>query len=121
MIHGTYIVNIYAPSGAENKRDRETFYTSEVPWLLPTMESALIVVGDFNCVLEKADSTGQGNWSRALEQLVHGYHLTDVWDSRTANRGYTYYTTGASRLDRIYVSRTLRAQKRGRSSRGSFH
>jgi exonuclease III len=71
------MVNIYAPSGAENKRDRETFYTSEVPWLLPMMKSALIVAGDFNCVLEKADSTRQGNWSRALEQLVRGYSASN--------------------------------------------
>jgi exonuclease III len=114
LINGTHIVNISVPSGAERKQERESFYTNELPWLLPTTECALILAGDFNCVLERADATGQGNRSRALDQLVRGFHLTDVWDHNAVNKGFTHYTaTGASLLDRIYVSRNILAHKQG--------
>jgi endonuclease/exonuclease/phosphatase family metal-dependent hydrolase len=114
LINGTHIVNIYVPSGTERKQERESFYTNELPWLLPTTKCALILAGDFNCVLERGDATGQENRSRALDQLVRGFHLTDVWDHNAVNRGFKHYTaTGASRLDRIYVSRNILTHKPG--------
>jgi exonuclease III len=33
--NGISVINIYAPSGAEKKQDREAFYNNDVPYLLP--------------------------------------------------------------------------------------
>ena len=38
----------------------------------------MIVGRDFNCVLDKDDSTSQFNYSRVLDGLVHGFELRDV-------------------------------------------
>jgi hypothetical protein len=65
-------------------------------------------------VLETADATCQGNYGRALDHLVRGYHFTDVWNHNSVNRGFTRYTaTGVSRLDRIYASHIILAHKQG--------
>jgi exonuclease III len=113
-INGIHMVNIYAPSGAEYRQERERFFNNELPWLLPTTECDLILAGDFNCIIRKDESTGERNISRALDQLVRGYHLHDAWDQNAENQGYTYYTaTGATRLDRIYASRSVIANKKG--------
>jgi exonuclease III len=92
LIKGTHVVNIYAPSGAEHRQEREAFFTNELPWLLPTTECDLILAGDFNCIIERDDATGQGNHSRALDQLIRGFHLTDAWDHKAENKGYTHTT-----------------------------
>jgi len=57
---GIRIINIYAPSGAEKRREREAFYNTEVPTLLPPIPAEILLAGDFNCVLSQADNTGHG-------------------------------------------------------------
>ena len=59
VFNGTWILNIYAPSSAEKKAEREEFYTSDLTRLLPTTHSELFLAGDFNCILNTTDSTGQ--------------------------------------------------------------
>jgi exonuclease III len=106
------IINIYATSGAEKRR--ESFYNSEVPTLLPRTPMEIILAGDFNCILNKADSTGQGNFSKKLEKLVRGLSLRDVYDTPTPQTNYTHFTpTGASRIDRIYITEQLRKNNSG--------
>jgi hypothetical protein len=51
MFNGTWFVSIYAPSGAEMKRDREPFYNTDLPYPLPTTWTDLIIAGDFNCFI----------------------------------------------------------------------
>jgi exonuclease III len=46
------IVNIYAPSGAERRRDRENFFSTELPYLLRDIPPSLLVGGNFKCVLQ---------------------------------------------------------------------
>jgi len=76
------------------------------------MESDIIFAGDFNCVLSHTDATGHRNNSRALENLVTGFVLSDVAEMTSARRMFTHYTpTGALRLERIYISPTLRWKK----------
>jgi len=37
--------------------------------------------------------------------MLHGFGLIDAWDTSTSRTIYTHYTpTGASRIDRIYVT-----------------
>jgi hypothetical protein len=74
----------------------------------------VIIAGDFNCVLSNSDCTGTPNTSRALAQLTKGLDITDVWEVTPGKEIYTHYTSpGASRIDRICVSKCmLQAKKR---------
>jgi exonuclease III len=111
--NGTRIINIYAPSGAAKKQEREKFYNNEIAHLLTTNQHELILVGDFNCVIQHTDATGQNNHSRALTNLVRGLKLNDAWNARISKTVYTHYTpTGSSRIDRIYISDNLEKHKK---------
>jgi exonuclease III len=106
--NGIRIVNIYAPSGTSKRKERELFYNLELPHLIGQPPAEMLIAGDFNCVLQPQDSTGVPHTSRALHALVDGLDLTDTGCLARGARQYTHYTpTGASRLDRIYVSRTV--------------
>ena len=72
------IVNIYATSGAERRREREDFFTTELPYLLRRIPQSLLLGGDFNIVLTHSDSTGQPNYCRALTELIRGFDLVDM-------------------------------------------
>jgi endonuclease/exonuclease/phosphatase family metal-dependent hydrolase len=107
-------VNIYAPSGAEKRGAKEDFYTLELPYRMRTTPSRMILGGDFNCVLTQTDCRGKGNYSRALQQLVRGYDLVDVWEAKTTSDVYTHYTSqGATGIDRLYITRNICESKRG--------
>jgi len=58
---GTCNVNVFAPSRAEKKHERENFYNSDLPYLLPTVQTELILAGYFNCELSQSDTMGQKN------------------------------------------------------------
>jgi exonuclease III len=58
-LYGTTIVNIYAPSGAERKADRECFFTQEILPLIPSDCTELILASDFNCILNNSECTGK--------------------------------------------------------------
>jgi len=74
----------------------------------------MIVAGDFNCVLSPADATGRGNYSRALDTLTKGLGLKDAWGTPHKRPTYTHYTTtGAPRIDRIYITENLRKHEQG--------
>jgi hypothetical protein len=49
-----------------------------------------------------------------LEKLVRGFSLHDAYDTPTPRPNDTHFTpTGASRLDRIYITEHLRKNKHG--------
>ena len=75
------IVNIYAPSGAERKRDRENFFSNELPYLLRGIPPTFMVEGDFNTVLTNLDPTGHPNYSRALQEFIRRFDLVDMWET----------------------------------------
>jgi exonuclease III len=111
---GLYIVNIYAPSGTEKRKERENFYNTEVPQLLQTGQGEIIIGGDFNCVLDPADTSGHLHSSRALAETIRELHLTDTWKQDQTRPAYTHYSnTGASRIDRKYVSRNRESRITG--------
>ena len=56
--NGIKIINIYAPSGFEKKREREEFYNGDIACLLMHSSDNTFLAGDFNCVLTPSDSTG---------------------------------------------------------------
>ena len=109
-----YVVNIYAPSGTSKRLERETFFNNDLPYLLHMATGDILLGGDFNCVLEGRDSTGRGSYSRSLNTLIHGYSMSDAWNSRTDTTAYTHYTAhGAARLDRFYLTAGLLRRKTG--------
>jgi exonuclease III len=106
--NGTTIINLHAPTGAENKRARENFFNKDIIPLLDTQCTPNIIAGDFNCVIDKQDSTGQLSTCRALKQLIKEIRLQDIWTKPQTTNIYTHYTArGASRIDRIYILRTI--------------
>ena len=111
---GLWLVNVYAPSGAERKQEREVFFNIDLPQLLLETPSMMLIGGDFNCVLAKTDCTGNFNYSRALHALIRGLDLIDMWETAPERRIFTHYTRqGATRLDRIYATSNLRGRKCG--------
>ena len=44
----TWLINIYAPSGAENRKEREKFFTHDLAYLLPSGQKDIVLAGDFN-------------------------------------------------------------------------
>jgi endonuclease/exonuclease/phosphatase family metal-dependent hydrolase len=112
--NGIKTINIYAPSGSKKKREREDFYNGDVARLLTHYSDNMVLAGDFNCVLTPSDCTGSFNVSRALTRLVTGLDLVDVGEANQRRIIYTHHTAqGASRLDRIYLSRQLMKSKQG--------
>jgi exonuclease III len=85
------IVNIYAQSGSERKRDTDSFFNNEVARLLTHPHPYTILVGDFNCVQNKTDCTGTPNPSRLLANLLTGLELTDVWTTHIERPTSTHY------------------------------
>ena len=109
-----WLINIYAPSGTACRQDREAFFTGELTTILTHPANNILMAGDFNCTLEKGDATGTLNHSRALTEIIRGMELRDAWNRTPENPGYTHYSQhGASRLDRIYVTKDLYLKKQG--------
>jgi endonuclease/exonuclease/phosphatase family metal-dependent hydrolase len=99
---------VYAPSGAERKLERERFFNNELPLILPVTPAEMLLAGDFNCIINKLDSTGNVSCSKALEMLTSGLALHDVWEVTKATHEYTHYAPlSATRLDKIYVTERL--------------
>jgi exonuclease III len=113
-INNMWIINVYAPSGAERKVEREKFYNMDIIQLLSTTHDRTIIAGDFNCIQNKTGCTGTPNHSKALGSVIQALGLIDAWTESPAHYGYTHYTTkGASRIDRIYGTKAVMAEKMG--------
>jgi hypothetical protein len=54
------------------KQESERFFTSELPYLLTAETGHILLGGNFNCMLEAAETTGGFTYSRALAEFVHG-------------------------------------------------
>ena len=74
-INKLWYINIYAPSGAEKKSEREAFYNTELLMLIPASPVDLLLAGDFNCILHPADSTASVPTSPMLGRMVTGLGL----------------------------------------------
>jgi exonuclease III len=111
--NGMWILNIYAPSGAEKRQERD-FFSTDLTHLLPSTDTDMILAGDFNCIIDKTETTGSGSYSRALKIWVRGLGLSDGWNSLTTQGGYTHFTArSATILDRIYLTERLATRKTG--------
>lgn len=97
------LINIYAPSGSDNRQLRSAFFAEDVTVLFTPPHEVLVLAGDFNCVLRDCDATGRVTSCASLRLLVDGLQLRDAASDRRVV--HTFRTsTSASRLDRFYVS-----------------
>jgi exonuclease III len=111
---GMQLINVYAPPGTTKRNDREQFCNVELLCLLQADHKILIILGDLNCVLNPADTTGHFQPSRALKEIVSGLALQDTWNQNPSRPTYPYHSSnGASRMDRFYMSTDLQKQKTG--------
>lgn len=105
------ICNIYAPSGSNNRSNREYFFNEIVPYYLRGSNEFLILGGDFNCVETAKDSSNSNtnNFSPMLKRLRQALQLKDAWEVKFGNnQEYSFIRGGfGSRIDRIYVSHAL--------------
>lgn len=103
------ICNIYAHSGTQNYSTREKFFREQLPFYLQNSAEHIILGGDFNSVIDAKDATGSSNFSLSFKQIVDNVHLSDTWNCLHRNMiAYSFIRpNSASRLDRIYISRSL--------------
>lgn len=103
------IINIYAPSGTQNRASREPFFNTTLAYYLRRATEQVIIGGDFNAIIHPKDATGESNFSLSLKNTVQQAQIHDVWDRlRRRVTQHTYIThNSASRIDRIYVSTGL--------------
>jgi hypothetical protein len=74
------------------RQERERFNNNELLYLLRASPSNMIVGGEFNCVLNKSDSTGHFNYSKALDSLVRGFDLHDMRRADPLRTHFTHYS-----------------------------
>ena len=100
---GIRLVNVYAPSGTTRRVERERFFISELPELFYAASRSMLIGGDFNCVLQPADTTGPFTTSRALSEIIRGLALVDTWNQDPLRPTSTHhFPTGATRIDRFF-------------------
>jgi hypothetical protein len=54
MFKDTWLINIYALSGAKSD-EREAFFTNDITHLLPANSTEMLLAGDSNCVVSPKD------------------------------------------------------------------
>lgn len=111
-ISGVYqnqaFINIYAPSGSNKRRERNAFFQTEVPYLFRNLSHYYVFGGDFNCVLQPSDCTGNYNTSSTLKEFISTLQMRDVWLAKKKTNQYTFFSSNsAARLDRLYVPQVL--------------
>ena len=104
------LLNLYAPSGGNNKTARRNFFGQDVFHLIRGLGSSPypILAGDFNCVLSAKDTERNFGDKKcpALQDLVSGFNLSDAF--RVVKPDVSEFTfhrpnCAASRLDRFYI------------------
>jgi hypothetical protein len=101
-------------SHLETPKDRNGRPSSTTPLPPGIPSDDILLGGDFNCVLETADSTGHGSYSPALATLVQSYLLCGALLARPVSNAYTHHTPhGTTTIDCFYLSVDLLGRKTG--------
>ena len=106
-------LNIYAPSGSQNKQSRRLFFGQDIFRTVRGFGHVTpIIGGDFNCILSPRDTEQNFNNKKcpALKDLVDSFNYSDSYGSLNPNGDeYTFCRSNcsASRLDRFYLPPNL--------------
>uniref|UniRef100_A0A1W7R675 Putative tx1-3 aae n=1 Tax=Aedes albopictus TaxID=7160 RepID=A0A1W7R675_AEDAL len=105
VIDGINYIDVYAHSGSKYKKERDLLFTDEMMIHLGEFKEN-VVLGDFNCITDKKDSTGAvKNICNGLKKMIAELQLLDVELSKNSHRVFTFVRGDSkSRLDRIYGS-----------------
>ena len=63
-------INVYAPAGSQRRRERQRFFLEELPIVLADAGDKLIFGGDWNAVVDAADTTGVATPCAVLRNTV---------------------------------------------------
>lgn len=101
-------INIYAPSGTDEKTERNKFFKNDIAkHLIKNGVQFSLAGGDFNCVLDPKDNKSDNvNDCPALRTLIRDLGWVDIWrELKRDEIGFTFQRgKSASRLDRFYCS-----------------
>ena len=102
------LMNIYAPSGSENKyARREIFNQPVLRWYSSVHPNLPLAGGDYNCVLGRNDARYNAGKKSCvgLQTLVNTFNLSDAFRFLYPDKvEYTFHRAdSASRLDRFYA------------------
>ena len=107
-------INVYAPSGSQNRNARREFFGQDIFRLIRGFSSASIPVlgGDFNSVLSVKDT--ERNFADkqcpALKNLLDNFNYSDAYRSLYPDgEDYTFFRPNfaSSRLDRFYLPQEM--------------
>lgn len=111
----TLIVNVYAPNGSKEK-----FFTELEKKLQEEAYKQLIVVGDFNGVVDpsmggkgqkKNKQSKKGKLPKVFFDLTKHENLRDVWrEKNPKTKDYTFYSSrhaSFSRIDMIWTTSNI--------------
>ena len=102
------LMNIYAPSGSENKyARREMFNQTVMRWYSSVHPNLPLAGGDYNCCLGRNDArfNAEKKTCIGLKALVNAFNLSDAFRYLHPDKvEYTFHRAdSASRLDRFYA------------------
>lgn len=108
VIDGVNFINVYAHSGSKYKKERELLFADEILIHLGEFREN-IVLGDFNCIIDKMDSSGSvKNICNGLKSLVSELDLVDIQLKKSSVRHFTFVRgESKSRIDRVYSPQTF--------------
>ena len=107
---GEIFLNVYAPSGSANKRERwEMFNELAVLLLAMGRDKLPVMLGDWNCVLAELDTTNnfQAKYCKVLHRIVQTLEYKDCFRFLHPQvQEFTFHRgphMAQSRLDRVYL------------------
>ena len=105
---GETFLNIYAPSGSANRRERWEMFNELAVHLLFMRGRLPAMLGDWNCVLTELDTTNnfQAKYGKVLDRIVKTLQYKDCFRLlHPRTREFTFHRgqhLAMSRLDRVY-------------------
>ena len=105
---GENFLNIYAPSGTANKRERWEMF-NELAVLLLAMDKLPVMLGDWNCVLAELDTTNnfRAKYCKVLKRIIQTLGYEDCFRLLYPQaQEFTFHRgphMAQSRLDRVYI------------------
>ena len=107
---GETFINVYAPSGSGNRRERWDFFNDLFTHIVQAGGDRLpVMAGDWNAILDLSDTTNnfQSKFCKVLARLIRNMNYTDSFRYlHPGAREYTFHRgahVAQSRLDRVYL------------------
>lgn len=106
VINNIKCINIYAPSGSQNVKERNEFFSSRITKHLD-FHLPVVLIGDFNCIIKRKDSRNNTQLCPSLGRLVESLKFVDIWEHVHGNNvEFTFFRENcATRIDRAYISK----------------